>query len=867
MKKTFHFVIFILLLAPLYGDEVVDGIYTGDLRIQADSGIEAGDLLVEGSVDVQGPAFSLGVAGTDPGLAVTYDDGSGSVGTIDFTGSRASTAWRWLENGASGTPKLQMKLDPSNILTLYNTSTGAVGLTLNPNTGDLTLQGGLVFADGGRMTNRSDVRAQALYDAAGNVIASLDGNGKLVLSPALKLSQGIEFSGGASLGQSNVSYLQQALINLGYRENPPVINDQVLSNQLNGTYNLLDVRYDSAGNLIVIGSFTNAANFGNNRLYAAGGTDIFVAKMTGGGSVLWAKAFGGAGSDGGRALSLDSSGNIYVTGNFTNTVTFGAGFSLTSAAGTSDIFLVKLDANGNTLWAKSFAGSEDDMPSSLAVDPTGNAFLAGVLLETITFGSTPLTSQGGTDVFLIKTDSNGNVAWAKKFGGTGADQYPCLTLDAGGNPMLAGSFSATATFGSVSLTSAGNTDTFLAKLNGNGDVIWAKKFGGIEADNPFALIKDAAGNVLFSGSFRGTATFDAITLTAGPSTSGDSFLAKVDGNGAVLWAKRFGGNNLFQAFALGLDAASNIYMSGNYSGTVTLGATTLVGVGSFSLFLAKMDSNGNVVSAVAGKMGPSIIGGTSAGNRLIFNGTSMTLAGYTGGNNWLGAQIIPAGSFLYTWTGEINSETPPNTASLVWGSGKSSAQGSVALGAHSSATASGATALGGSSASGIYSFSAGVGTRAQGWFSTALGRNTSATGTYALASGSNTIAAGNGSVAFGGGTMAAGNTATVFGNASTASGDYSTAFGLYTTAQSYASFALGQYNIPQGDPLAWQPTDDLFIIGNGSSPTLRSNAFVVKKNGDTTVNGKLTATSAQFDGPVRIAPQGDLSMGPFTAQP
>lgn len=187
---------------------------------------------------------------------------------------------------------------------------------------------------------------------------------------------------------------------------------------------------------------------------------------------------------------------------------------------------------------------------------------------------------------------------------------------------------------------------------------------------------------------------------------------------------------------------------------------------------------------------------------------------------------------------------------------------STALGAYSNATAAFATTLGqNSTADATYASALGVYSYAHGDKSMALGFSSSATVNLASALGAYTTASNTGAVALGFGSTASGYFSTALGTYSSASGDYSTSGGP-TVADSLFQFCVGANNVNGGSAHAWVPTDDLFTVGNGSDAQHRSNAFSVKKNGDATVAGTLTVAKALI-----IQPQGDLSMGEFTAQP
>jgi len=164
----------------------------------------------------------------------------------------------------------------------------------------------------------------------------------------------------------------------------------------------------------------------------------------------------------GRGIATDSSGNCYVTGHFQGTATFGS-ITLTNS-GNHDIFIAKLDPNGNFLWVKRADGGNREYGYGIATDGNGNCYVTGYFEGTATFGSTTLTSNGGQDIYITKLDSSGNFLWAQKAGGTEWDNGYGIAIDSSGNCYVTGIFNGTATFGSTTLTSNGGQDIFIAKL-------------------------------------------------------------------------------------------------------------------------------------------------------------------------------------------------------------------------------------------------------------------------------------------------------------------------------------------------------------------------------------------------------------------
>ena len=286
----------------------------------------------------------------------------------------------------------------------------------------------------------------------------------------------------------------------------------------------------------------------------AGSTDIFIQKLDPNGNLIWAKSMGGTGSDYGISITNDALGNVYTTGYFEGTVDFdpGAGTLNLTSAGSTDIFVQKLDPNGNLIWAKSMGGTSSDYGNSIATDAIGNVYTTGFFEGSVDFdpgaGTLNLTSAGSYDIFIQKLDSNGNLIWAKSMGGTGSDYGTSITNDALGNMYTTGSFEGTVDFdpgaGTFNLTSAGYNDIFIQKLDPNGNLIWAGSMGGIGTDIGISITTDALGNVCTTGRFRDTADFDPGAGTLNLTSAGDYdiFVQKLDPNGNLIWAKSMGGD-------------------------------------------------------------------------------------------------------------------------------------------------------------------------------------------------------------------------------------------------------------------------------------------------------------------------------------
>ena len=345
------------------------------------------------------------------------------------------------------------------------------------------------------------------------------------------------------------------------------------------------IALDGSGNAYVTGWFSGTSDFGNTTLFSSGKWDVFVAKYDASGSVLWAKKAGGTLLDQGRSIALDSNGNTYVTGWFTGTASFG-GKTLTSSED-DDIFVAKYDASGAVLWAKKAGGTNSEAGRSIAVDGSGNAYVAGGFEDTASFGGTTLTSSGQIDIFVAKYDASGNVLWAKKAGGTSFDNGVDIALDGNGNTYVTGSFRGTASFGGTTLTSSGIDDIFVAKYHASGNVLWAKKAGGISSDKGSGIAVDGSGNAYVTGLFWDTASFGGSSLTSSGQT--DIFVVNYNASGNVLWAKKAGGTTREGGYGIAVNSSGNAYVTGRFKDTANFGGTTLTSSGgSRDIFIAKL---------------------------------------------------------------------------------------------------------------------------------------------------------------------------------------------------------------------------------------------------------------------------------------
>ncbi|MDR4469758.1 MAG: right-handed parallel beta-helix repeat-containing protein [Nitrospira sp.] len=330
--------------------------------------------------------------------------------------------------------------------------------------------------------------------------------------------------------------------------------------------------------------------------------------------ILLATSSTSSGSSQGNGAAMDASGNTYLTGRFTGSITFGS--STLQSAGGQDVFVVKYNTEGNVVWARRAGGTANDTGAGISVSGNG-VYVAGSIGDIANFntpslgGSNELTAWGATDGFLAKYDTDGNVLWIRRMGGAIEDVANCVSA-VGSAIYVGGSFKETANFNTPSdgstntLTAAHVTtysDGFVAKFDDAGTFLWAKRMGGIlfNSTNVYGIAADANG-VYATGDYSSTINFntphDPSSNTITSSGNNDLFIAGWDASGSFQWARSAGGasdNDKGNAVAV---SSSGVYVTGSFRGTTaTFSGTTINSAQSTSgneAFLAKYDASGTL---------------------------------------------------------------------------------------------------------------------------------------------------------------------------------------------------------------------------------------------------------------------------------
>jgi hypothetical protein len=375
---------------------------------------------------------------------------------------------------------------------------------------------------------------------------------------------------------------------------------------------------DSQGNIITIGEFRQTVDFdpGSQVLnLTAISTSYFIQKLSSDGALIWVKQLD---ADIGNVISLavDGNDNVLIGGHFATYGDFNPGIDLTvlTSAGQSDIFILKLNANGDFVWVRQIGNTQEELCLTVTTDPTGDVYAAGRFNGTVDFdplgGQHTLTSESSSDGFVLKLTSDGAFSWVSQFPSLGSALYTnqCLAVDNDGKAYFTGSFWATIDVdpgsGVLELASSGQRDVFIVSLLADGSLNWGKSIGNTGSDHCHSLAVDQNSNVYLCGSFSGSVDFNPGSETYILNSTGgsaDYFVLKLDAQGDYKWVSSW---NVGTCGNLAIDSNQNVYLGGGFIGTTDFDpgmAQHLLSSNSQSwdAFYLKLDIQGQLIWATS----------------------------------------------------------------------------------------------------------------------------------------------------------------------------------------------------------------------------------------------------------------------------
>ena len=320
----------------------------------------------------------------------------------------------------------------------------------------------------------------------------------------------------------------------------------------------------------------------------------------------WNSEISGPSHDDSRTI-VESNNFLYTAGRIEGACEFKSGtvFSTQTSAGVDDIFIAKLDMDGNYIWVNSMGGTMGEQATDIAVGPAGDIYVTGFFYSDFDFdpgtGTAPLVNVGGRDVFIARFDPAGALVWVKQIAGTQDERAEGITVLSDG-VVVTGKYSNTVDFdpgaGTANITSTGLNDAYIVKLDLNGDYMWVNTYGGFASASGKAITNDASDNIYVTGFFKDEIQFDPGNISTQFFSNGnnDIFVLKIDGGGNYLWGAAMGDFTNDIGADIQLDASNNIYVTGSFGGSVDFnpGAGDSI-ISSNSLkdaFIVKYDNNG-----------------------------------------------------------------------------------------------------------------------------------------------------------------------------------------------------------------------------------------------------------------------------------
>lgn len=402
-----------------------------------------------------------------------------------------------------------------------------------------------------------------------------------------------------------------------------------------------DVAVDNQNNVYATGMFQGTIDFdpgaGVTNLSSGGGRNIFIQKLNPAGDLIWAKVFPSGSSFTVNSMTVDYQNNVIIAGYFNGTSSFqtvDSTSTLSNPTAQSDAFIVKMNAAGQFLWARSFGnpndiGMEGDQITSIKTDNSGNIYSTGYYYGVADFDPGPATanlnnSSGNSDIFIQKLNPQGNYVWAKRVGGSGYDQATSLEVSQN-SVVITGWFQLAVDFNPGAATNqlvagAQSTDMFLLFLTTDGDFTRVKHFDGPITNKGVEVAATSTGDFYLTGTYADTLDLDPGSGTQLVYTAGTSFfVVKLNSVGDFIWGKSFSDSGSGYQYPTALEALQQkgVVISGAFTGTADFdpgnGVSNLTAVGEADVFLLYLNENGNFVWAGS-------FGNTSPGyNDLAWN--------------------------------------------------------------------------------------------------------------------------------------------------------------------------------------------------------------------------------------------------------
>lgn len=358
---------------------------------------------------------------------------------------------------------------------------------------------------------------------------------------------------------------------------------------------------DENSDIFLTGTFRGEITLGDSVYNSNSWYDIFLLKISNDGQIIWSRAFIGDGGNSTNAITKDNNGYIYITGYYQNNLKFD-NFQLIGPTARSDLFIVKLNTDGNVIWAKSTKSNANNYGNSIIADNIGHLYLTGFMWDSVYFDDHLLVSTSMMQAYISKVDAfSGKFLWAIGGGGAGWSEGNSIVIDSDDNAILTGWYRNELYFGNKSVSNGGNDigpdDIYISKFDSTGNLIWVKTAKSDLYSNAYDITLNANDDIYLTGYYRGLLKIEDLVFQSTVPDYYDICVLKFDKNGDFGWLKSFGGDSPMNDIGYGITLYDNdIFIAGMYSSNSWFDKNYLNCNGASDVFIVKLSdlTNSNI---------------------------------------------------------------------------------------------------------------------------------------------------------------------------------------------------------------------------------------------------------------------------------